>query len=276
MKKILIALIFIITTLVARSQLEVSLGATKTDLKQNAITIGLNYLKSLDSVFGFEQFIPGKKSAIVFTPELDIQTGTEDAYSSINIKATGLITKFRTTTVAGLLTPDFNKTFHVFPVSLGVESNNRFDNINGILEAGWIPYYQSYGSSYPDWLRKTNVGIFLQAGYKFNIDTSGSNAIGGEIDESEEQPDKGILRVKGSGQINTGKLISIGGFKIGLVGDGDVWFDLLNSAIYHKLVGEARVFLTDTQYLSFFYSFGSGAPLFNNAKQTGVGISITF
>lgn len=276
MKKILISILLVITTFAARSQLEVQVGASKTELKNNAIRLGITYLQSLDSVFGVEHFIPGKKSFFLITPELDIQTGTEDAFSSIVVKASGLFSTFKTTTVAGLLTPDFNKTFHVFPISLGIESNNSFNNINGVFEAGWIPYYQSYGRSSPDWIKKTNIGIFLQAGYKFNIDTAGSNDIGGEIDESLESIDKGILRAKGSAQVNTGQIINIAGFRIGIVGDADVWYDLINSAVYHKLQGELRVFLTDEQYLSFVYSYGSGAPLFNTAEQIGVGVSIKF
>lgn len=276
MKKTIIALLLLIITFTARSQLEVQLGASKTDLKNNAITIGLTYLKSLDSIFGFEHFVPGKKSFFLVTPELDLHTGTEDAYSSIVAKASGLFASFKTTTVAGLTTPDFNKTFHVFPVSVGIESNNSFNTINGILEAGWIPYYQSYGRNSPNWLKKTHIGVFLQAGYKFNLDTAGSNAIGGEIDESSEAPDNGIFRAKGSAQVNTGQIINISGFRIGLVGDADVWYDFLNSEVYHKLQGEVRVYLTEDQYLSFFFSKGSGAPLFNGANQIGMGVTLNF
>lgn len=274
MKKILIALSLLITV-AAHSQLTVELGATKTDLKDNAIRLGITYLRSLDSIFGNqEHFIPGKKSFFLITPELDIQTGTEDAFSSINFKATGLLNFFKTTTVAGLITPDYNKTFHTFPISLGVETNNQFNNTNGILEVGWIPYYQSYGRSSPDWVKKTNFGIFLQGGYKFDKDTTG--LIGGEIDESEEKKERGIFRVKGSAGVNTDRLVKIAGFDLGLVGTADGWGDIINSAFYYKLEGRARVYLSSNQYFDMIFSNGSGAPLFNEAFQAGVGLTLKF
>lgn len=274
MKKILIVLSLLITV-AAHSQLTVELGATKTDLKDNAIRLGITYLRSLDSIFGNqEHFIPGKKSFFMVTPELDIQTGTEDAFSSINLKATGLLNFFKTTTVAGLITPDYNKTFHSFPISLGVETNNQFNNTNGILEVGWIPYYQSYGRASLDWVKKTNFGIFLQGGYKFDKDTIG--LIGGEIDESEEQEERGILRVKGSFGVNTDKLVKISGLYFGLVGTAEGWGDVINSEFYSKLEGRLRVYLSDNYYFDFLISHGSGAPLFNTATQTGVGLNMKF
>jgi len=277
MKKIVLILLLSLTVIFVKAQLQVTIAASKTELKDNAITIGLTYLRSFDSLFGDqEHFIPGKKSFFLITPELDIQTGTADAFSSITAKATGLISTFKTTTVAGLTTPDFNKTFHVFPVSIGAETNNLFNNINGIFEVGWIPYYQSYGRSSPDWVKKTNFGIFLQAGYKFGIDSMGRTTIGGEIDKSEERPDRGILRAKGEFGINTGELLTISGLKIGLVANAEGWYDALNSAVYHKLEGRARFFLNATQYVDLLFSKGSGAPLFNQAFQAGVGLTLSF
>lgn len=274
MKKILLALALLITV-AAHSQLTVELGATKTDLKDNAIRLGITYLRSLDSIFGDqEHFIPGKKSFFLITPELDIQTGTEDAFSSINLKATGLINFFKTTTVAGLLTPDYNKTFHTFPISLGVETNNQFNNTNGIVEFGWIPYYQSYGRSSPDWVKKTNFGIFLQGGYKFDKDTIGQ--IGGEIDESEEQEKRGIFRVKGSAGVNTDRLVKIAGFDFGLVGLGDVWADVVNSSFYYRLDGRVRVYLASNQFFDFIFQKGAAPPTFNGGEQFGVGLTMRF
>lgn len=274
MKKLLIALSLLITV-AANSQLTVELGATKTDLKDNAIRLGITYLRSLDSIFGNqEHFIPGKKSFFMVTPELDIQTGTEDAFSSINLKATGLLNFFKTTTVAGLITPDYNRTFHTFPISLGVETNNQFNNTNGILEVGWIPYYQSYGRSSPDWIKKTNFGIFLQGGYKFDKDTIG--LIGGEVDESEEQEERGIFRVKGSFGVNTDRLIKLAGLDVGLVGTADGWGDVINSEIYYKLEGRARVYLSGNQYFDLIFQKGSAAPTFNDEFQAGIGLTLKF
>lgn len=270
MKKLLL-LLLLFFTVAANAQLNVELGAIKTDLKQSALRLGITYLKSLDSVFGNQEyFIPGKRSFFLITPDLDIQTGTEDAFSSINLKATGLLNIFKTTTVAGLLTPDYNKTFHTFPISLGVETNNQFNNTNGIVEFGWVPYYQSYGRKSPDWVKKTNFGIYLQGGYKFNQDTTGA---GGDEYEGEEREKRGIFRAKGSLGVNTEKIITIQGLSFGLVGTADAWADIVNSEFYHKLEGRVRVFLTEAAFFDFIFSHGSGAPLFNEAEQYGVGIT---
>lgn len=274
MKKIIIALLLFVST-ASYSQLTLDLGAIKTELKNSALRLGIKYLVSFDSLYGDqEHFLPGKKSFFLITPEADIQTGTEDAFSSITIKATGLFNTFKTTMVAGLLTPDYNKTFHSFPVSIGIETTNQFNNTNGIFEAGWIPYYQSYGRSGPEWIKKTRFGIFLQAGYKFSKDTVG--LIGGEVDESAEQAEHAILRTRGTFGVNTDRLVKIAGFDIGLLGDANAWYDVVNSELYHQLQGRVRLFLSDTRYLDFSYSVGSAAPLFNKAEQVGIGLQMKF
>lgn len=275
MKKLIITFTVLLSTFVCSSQLNLDLAATKTDLKNNAITIGISYLRSLDSVYGgTEFFVPGKRSFFMITPDVDIVTGTEDAFSSIVIKASGLYNTFKTTQVAGLITPDYNKTFHTFPISLGFEANNLFNNINGILEVGWVPYYQSYGRNSPDWVKKTSFGLFLQAGYKFNV--ADSLAEGGEVNESEEKQESGIARVRGTFKVNTDKLLNLKGLNIGLIGTADGWGDAVNSAFYYKVEGRARVFLTDELFLDFILSKGSGAPLFNEAEQFGLGLSMDF
>lgn len=274
MKKLIVSLTFLLSTFVCFSQLNLDLAATKTDLKNNAITVGISYLRSLDSVYGgTEFFVPGKRSFFMITPDVDIVTGTEDAFSSIVIKASGLFNTFKTTEVAGLITPDYNKTFHTFPASLGFEANNLFNNINGILEVGWVPYYQSYGRSSPDWVKKTSFGLFLQAGYKFTSDSVG---IGGEVYEGEEKEESGIARVRGTFKVDTDKLLKLEGMNIGLIGTADGWGDAVNSAFYYKVEGRARVFLTDQLFLDFIISKGSGAPLFNEAEQFGIGVSMDF
>lgn len=274
MKKIFLALLLLVSTL-SYSQLTLELGAMKTDLKNSAIRLAIKYLKTGDSLWGDqEHFIPGKRSFFLVTPELDIQTGTADAFSSISVKATGLFNIFKTTTVAGLTTPDYNKTFHSFPVAIGIETTNEFNNTNGILEAGWVPYYQSYGRTSPTWVKKTSFGLFLQAGYKFSKDTVG--LIGGEVDESLEKEESAILRARGTFNINTDRLVKLAGFDIGLIGTADGWGDIINSEFYHKLEGRVRVFLTDQYWLDFMITRGSGAPLFNQATQGGLGLTMKF
>lgn len=270
MKKILVAILLMITV-TATAQLNVELGARQTELGKGAISFGISYLKSLDSIFnGQEYFVPGKHSWFMVTPELELVSGSEDAISSIVLKATGLFNVFKTTQVSGLTVPDNSKTFHSFPVSLGIEANNSFDNVNGILEVGWVPYYQSYARQSPTWVKRSKFGIFMQTGYKFNIDSTG---IGGDQFASQEKVRRLIARARGILSLDTDAILRIGALNIGLVGSAEGWADIVNSEFYHKLEGRARIYLTPDQYFDVIWSSGSGAPLFNEAQQVGVGFT---
>lgn len=274
MKKLIIILLLAFSASMAQAQLEVNIGGGKTDLKKNAITIGLTYLRSFDSLYGNRtHFIAGKHSFFVVSPELNIRTGTEDAFSTLNLKATGLLCTFRTTTVGGLTTPEFDRTFHIFPMAAGIETNYLFNDFNVVLEAGWIPFYQSYGRATPDWLKKTNIGLFLQAGYKVSKSNAG---IGGQENESLEPVHNTIMRVRGNAGIDTKELIKLNGLAIGLIGQADVWYDAINNATYDRVEARGRFYVNATQYIDFIYMHGSGAPLFNDADQFGVGVTLRF
>lgn len=274
-KLLLFVLLFFST--MASAQLKVSVGAGKTDLRDNAITIGISYLKSFDSIWKQQSYlIAGKNSFFLISPEAQIQTGNQDAFSSITLKATGLLMTFKTTTVSGVVTPNTHGTFNTFPISIGVETNNLFNAINAIAEAGWVPWYQSATNSTPDWIKRTKFGLFLQAGYKFYVDTTGKTAIGGEVDESLEAIKSAIFRAKGSFGIDTKSIIKVNGLDIGLVGTADVWYDIANGEIYHRVDGRGRFYISVDNYIDLIYQKGSGAPNFNQGDQFGVGLTVTF
>lgn len=273
----LLIIVMLMLSSVSYSQIQINLGAAKTDLKNNALNIGFTYLKSLDSAFGGQDImVYGKKSFFMITPDVDFQSGNQDAFSSIVAKAQGNFVKFRTKEVAGLVTPDADKTLHVFPVAIGAESNSYFNFVNTIFEVGYAPYYHSPLSKAADWVKHTKIGFFLQAGYKFKIDSSGSKATGGQVDESQEAFNKTIFRAKGNFSIDTKDLMKVGGFKLGLVGTSDVWFDIANGATYYKLEGIARVYLNPTIFFDVMWNKGSGAPNFNQGEQWGAGLTISF
>lgn len=263
-------LLIMLMPFMSSSQMQVNLSASKTDLRKAAVTVGLSYVKSLDSIFNKgDFFIAGKNSAFSMTPVIDIQTGTADAFSSITAKATGLFMIFKQTEVEGLVTPDLDKGFHTFPISIGIETNNQFSFVNGLLEVGYVPWLQS--------VKQIKFGAFLQAGNKFKSGTRVVDSIaGGQIDESAEAIGKNILRAKGSLTINSPNLVSVNFFKLGLVGSADGWYDFLNGKSYYKVDATVRMFLTDAQYIDFFYQKGSGAPNFNQGDQFGLGLTFTF
>jgi hypothetical protein len=276
-KRLVIILIIILSSLISPAQVKLNMSAVKTDLKSNALSFAFSYVRSLDSTYGGQDYmLYGKRSWFMVTPDIDFQAGNNDALSSITGKAVGLFVKFRTTTVSGIVTPDVNKVMHVFPVSLGVETSDKFNFINGLFEAGYVPFYQSVTSSYPDWMKHTKVGVYLQAGYKFKLDSTITPAVGGKEDESEEQVESAIFRAKGFFDINSGAIINLSGLKIGLVGKSALWYDFLHAKVYYRVDGIGRIYLNPLIFFDLQYTKGSGAPLFNTGDQFSTGLTITF
>lgn len=278
---VIIALLFAnIQAFGQNKPIELNLSTIKTELEQNAMSIGINYVRSLDSIFKAQDILIAKKNSLFqVTPQFNVQTGTSDAFSAIDVRIIGLFMTFRDTTIAGLKTPNTSRGFQIFPISFGVETNNRFNIINGIAEVGWFPWYQTQGNKKtPKWLKRTKFGIFLQGGYKFGIDTTAVTAIGGEKDESKEKVNKAIFRAKARFGINTRSLFKLSGVGVGLVGNGDVWYDLLNEQIYYTVQGKLRFSLTrdKDRFFDFVYQKGSGAPNFNEGDQYGLGLTVTF
>ncbi|MBN2424085.1 MAG: hypothetical protein JXB44_03595, partial [Calditrichaceae bacterium] len=199
-----------------------------------------------------------------------------DAFSSVTVKATGLWMLFSTTEIAGIVTPNTSKLFHTFPLSAGIETNNLFDRINTVLEAGYVPWYQAAGRKTPEWIKRTKFGLFLQGGYKFKLDTAGVYQAGGAMDESKEALNDPIFRAKASFGIDTKTLIKINYLRLGVVGNADGWYDFLNSEIYHRVEGKIRFYLSPKTYFDFEYQSGSGAPNFNEGEQLGMALTVMF
>ena len=283
----IINIAFVTTILFANTQLfgqekpiQIDLSTIKTELKQNAISVGINYIKSLDNIFKIQDPLwIADHSLFQVTPQFNVQTGTNDAFSAINAKVTGLFMTFKDTTIAGQKTPNLERGFQTFPISIGIETNNKFNIINGIVEAGWVPWYQTQGNKRtPKWLKSTKFGIFIQGGYKFGVDNTGATSVGGEKDESKEKADNAIFRAKSSFGINTKSLFELSGVGVGLVGNADAWYDFLNGQIYYTVQGKVRFYLTQNKdkFFDFQYQKGSGAPNFNEGDQYGLGLTVTF
>lgn len=279
--KLLIGIFFITYCCYSQNNpIQIELGTIKTQLKQDAINLGINYAKSLDSLFKIQDIQFNNKSSLFqLTPEFNVQTGNNDAFSAINAKLTGLFMIFQKTSVDGILTPNTSKGFQTFPISLGIETNNKFNILNVIAEVGWVPWYQTVGNiNTPAFLKRTKFGLFLQSGYKFGIDSTGKSSVGGDIDESKESTDSGIFRAKAAFGIDTKSLFQLSGIGVGLVGTADGWYDFLNRQIYYSIQGKLRFYLTSNhdKLFDFKYQKGSGAPNFNQGDQFGMGLTLTF
>lgn len=272
-----ISLCFLATIAYAQDKpLELSIGSIKTELKKNAIDFGIKYVESIDSLIKRKGiFLAGKTSLFQATPEINVQSGTEDAFSSIDIKLQGLFIFFKTTTVAGIMTPCTDCLLHTLPIATGIETNNNFNVINGILEVGYMPWYQSM-QKMPRLIRSTKIGVFVQGGQKFDWSNVDNTPIGGELDESKEKIDEAIFRVKGTFAIDTKNLFPKS--SIGIVGGADGWYDMLNDEIYYTLSGKLRFYFSNNKkrFFDIKYQKGSGAPNFNQGDQYGMGLTVTF
>jgi len=259
--------------------INLSIGSIKSALKEQALDLTLSYAQSLDTIFEKQDYLfDWDKGLFMVTPDILIETGDKDAFSSIALKVVGLTMIFDTTNIDGFVTPDTEKLFHTFPSSIGVETNNDFSIINGIIEIGYSPWYQNVHRPNSNWLNKTKFGFFIQSGYKFDGDTTAIKQIGGEIDESMEAVNSAILRAKGNFGINTNSIFTLGPMGLGIVGHSDIWYDFLNGEIYYSLEGKVRFYLTynEDKYFDLKYEKGSGAPNFNQGEQYGISLTITF
>lgn len=270
-KKMLMILIMLIS--VAQAQLVVNLGANKTETKNAVIAIGLTYAKSLDSLWtDTDFFAAGNNSVLMFTPELAIQSGSQDAFNSISLKATGMLIKFGTVEEDGLILSDPSRTFHVFPASLGVETNNTFNNINALFEAGWVPWWYTSTNKSSELLKRLKVGAWLQAGYKIKVDTT----ITLLKDESLEDPGSFIFRLRANAGFDSKAIVNLNGLDVGFVGNANAWYDVANGALYHSIDLRGRFYLSDQTFIDLTYFVGSGAPLFNSSIQYGIGATVKF
>ncbi len=278
MKKIVLACLFlgIHFFCIAQNELSLDIASVRTAFKNTALGIGIDYLKQYNNI---DKQFNGKKGFLTIAPELTARMGTSDAFSQLTLKLSGFYLKGKVIELEGVKLIDSKSMMHVFPISIGAESNTDFTFINSLVEVGYVPFYQGQGNkNVSDFLKLTQVSVFLQAGYKNKIDTvNAANITGGKIDESEEQVNNGLLRSKVNISLDT-KNFFTGKDKpgLGLIGKATWWYDFLNSKTYYRLEVKLRLYLVKNKYFDFTYEKGSGAPNFNQGEQFGTGLSITF
>ncbi len=195
------------------------------------------------------------------------------------------------TTISGLYLPDPKKPFHAIPLSFGFETDSEADNIAALVEVGYVPFgpisrLKGFRFEERGYRLGVNpqVGVFLQAGYKFELDDTPEDREGGEIDESEEDPDSALFRVKGELLFET----ELTNLSIGFIGAGEEgipvsarvelkgWYDIANGDFYDREVFALVLKLNDNTQLDFRFEHGSGAPNFNEGDQFGTNLTIKF
>lgn len=274
--KLVITLLFLSNFAISQAGLNLDISAIKTFSKSNALGLGVNYLKQYNSI---DLQANGEKGFLNITPEIITQAGTNDAFSQLQLKLSGYFLKAKTTSVDGLITIDRTKTFHLFPLSIGLESNTDFSFVNTLFEAGYTPFYQGRkNASVSELFKHTSFGFFVQAGYKGLIDSTNSNLqMGGKKDDSKEKLNNGICRFKGIFTIDTKNIFTNKDKPgLGLIGNATYWYDFINAQIYYRIECKLRLYLTEKQFFDFKYEKGSGAPNFNQGEQFSSGLSVNF
>lgn len=256
--------------------LSLAIGTVKTELKAAAIRLAVEYAEDLSGKGDKLLDSPFESTIIYFTPIINMNTGEKDALNGIAAKLTGFVLILRDTTIDGAITKNTKSFFHSLPISIGAESDNGFNRVNALAEVGYVPWYQAKVSKI---LQKTKIGVFVQGGYKFKIDDDSTSIVmgGGNVDESKEKGDSGLLRLKGSAGFRPEFSIGfIKGLKFGVVGNADGWYDIVNSEFYYRLEAAFRIILTQEKSFDFTYEKGSGAPNFNKGDQFSANLTIAF
>jgi len=257
-----------------QAPVSLSIGPARTDSGVGALRYVIDLLTR--GVSAEDVQLNLKNGFFYFSPDAHIEAGEADVLSSLVVRLAGSFAFFRVTEVAGIPTPD-TRFFHTLPIALSAETDRSFRNVNILAEAGYSPWFQG---AVPRALRTLSAGVFVQAGYKVRLEdrTTADSAVGGMIDESEEDPASTLLRVKGSVRLQPGMLVQTFGdaFGIGLGGEADAWYDLANRATYYRAEGTLRVRLMTGRFLDFAWQKGSGAPLFNTGEQFSANLVLVF
>ena len=293
--------------------LTLSLGVVRTELEKSAVSIIGKYLEDLPTMLrassakgrpergnltpaeytkallAWQDRLLAQKHhwLLEVSPDVDLQTGDNDAFDSIVAKVDALYIRHRLGRASDELgippdpnapIPDpvvvaVNRPFYVVPVAFGFEADRRFDNVNALIEAGIRPYDLGrkrfkLGVDY-------RVGAFVQAGYTFRTGGTASGAKGGAVDESEESSSDAITRLKLAGEAQIPILVR-GDRGLRFIGLAEGYVDVLNSALYHRIEATLRFSLSKDRAFDLRYQHGSGAPNFNKGDQFGTYLTVHF
>jgi hypothetical protein len=256
-----------------QTPVNLSIGALRTEAERAAVRFVVDVASAIS---GADVQLNAKNGLLYLSPDIRIESGEDDAFNSIVAKVVGSVLFFQTVDVGGIPTPD-TRFFHALPVSAGIEADRGFENIAFLGEFGYVPWFQG---AVPRALKTSRVGVFVQGGYKAAVDPlAEAEEMGpsGARDESAEAPNSGLFRFKASAKFAPEVTLSASrGIGLGVVGSGDLWWDVVNSEIYHRLEATFRIRVATDRYVDFSYQNGSGAPNFNEGDQFSANLTVTF
>lgn len=257
---------------------ELSFGTVRTDTDRGAINLYLTYNEQIDENRIFEEigkddFRVGRGWLAGFSPELLVQTGGEDAFRRVIAKIRG--NYFWPDAARSEKKSEKAKSFLRFPLAVGFETDHRFDKLAFIGELGYEFIGRPMGKN--QMIKRPEVGLFLQTGYKFEIQDKGEWEFGGALDESEEDPNSFIMRAA----LGSSAEIDLFHFRknrhlIQFLPSGRLWYDLPNTEFYYRLDLILRLALTPDKSFDLRYELGSGEPNFNDGDQISANFTLRF
>lgn len=271
---------------------ELSLGTVRTTAEAAAVKFLAEYAEGLDDIFITNASKVKKAgvdtgSILDLSPEVSIETGDEDSFNGVIAKMTGNYMRVQLKdipdpidSVRTLQVGDLDKLVHVIPISVGFEGDRNFDSVSAILETGYIPLLIPRGVGF-----QHKIGIFAQAGYKFDANAEGEEETGGAQDQSAEGEDSSILRLKGRAGTQLCVLgknkacwrkINDENWGVNVILDASGWYDINNSEVYHSLEAILRLTLFDGRHFDLKYQDGSGAPNFNEGEEFSANLTVQF
>jgi hypothetical protein len=263
---------------------ELSLGTVRTEAEAAAVKLLARYAEGLPEIFlsSAGRASVDKGWILDLSPEVSIETGDKDSFNGVIAKMTGNFMRIRLKPLEGLpeKVADTEKLIHVAPISFGFEGDRNFDSVATLLETGYIPLLIPKGLGF-----QHKIGVFLQAGYKFDANEEGEPETGGAQDQSAEEEDSSILRLKGRagtqlcllGQ-RKGCLHELANDKWGIsfILDAAGWYDIANEKTYHSIDARLRLTLLEDRHFDLKYQDGSGAPNFNEGEEFSANLTVNF
>lgn len=248
---------------------EVSGSWIVTELEKKALALSAKVMPVLNA----KRFIASENGVGYLGPTVKVDTGDADSFESILAKVSGFYMPTPSVDCDG--EPDYFKSLNVFPFSIGLETDKKFDSPAVLAEFGWTPIGKKVSDFERFGLDATRgFGVFAQLGYKF--DNGGStiedNAQGGDTDQSDESRDESIARIKA--ELAYG--FELAGLCV-VTPKMTGWYDMKNGATYHQIEALIRISLVkDKYFFDMKYDKGSGAPNFNEGDQFAAGLTIAY
>jgi len=277
--------------------LNTAVQALRTEAEKEAVGFALDFFKNREFFYSdvttcaqTGRCDPNRTHGWLFdlSPDIRVNTGTEDAFQSIVAKISGNFIAFslRPPRPGGVPfpTPDPNALINVFPLSAGVETTADGDTVNVVGELGYVPFkftgLPTIGNTDLQLGANPLIGFFVQGGQKVRQEAEFET--GGARDDSGEDEGKGIGRLKSVASLELMFPMRVLGQNTALsvVPSATGWYEFIHDEFYYTLKLSLGIVLLEAGENSTLWEFtvqdGSGEPNFTEGTQFGTGLKLVY